>query len=178
VEPRKKLAEACRKVSRRATVAWRKRNIFRKTLTQANCGPRQELATGRNITRRAGVARRDGNFVREYSTRDNIALRTRKGRTEENRRWKGTECKKGIRIQDVEPLHLRKGRTTANSNGGQSRRQHPQLESMGNNIEVFGKAIGLQFGKLADRSSVVLRNINNWGVWRGWPPPKRKKKQC
>jgi hypothetical protein len=38
---RKKLAAACRKVSRHATVAWRKRNIFRKSWTQANCGPRK-----------------------------------------------------------------------------------------------------------------------------------------
>jgi hypothetical protein len=91
-----KLAAACRKVSRRATVAWRKRNIFRKSWTQANCGPRQVLAAGRNMTHRAGVARREGNLVREYLTRDNIAPKTRRGRTEENRRWKGQECKKGI----------------------------------------------------------------------------------
>jgi hypothetical protein len=66
-------------------------------------------------------------------------------------------CKKGIRSRDVEePLHLRKGRNTANSNKGWSRRQHPRLKVMGNSIEVFGKTIGLQFGKLADGSSVVL----------------------
>jgi hypothetical protein len=130
------------------------------------------------MTRHPGVARREVNFVREYSTRD-IEPITGKGRTEENRRWKGPECKKGTRSPDVEePLHLRKGRTTANNNGGRSRRQHPRLESMGNSIEVFGKAIRLQFGKLADGSSVVLQNINNWRVWRGRPPPIRKKKQC
>jgi hypothetical protein len=44
---RKKLATACRKVSRRATAAWRKRNVFRKYRTQGNCDPRQELAAGR-----------------------------------------------------------------------------------------------------------------------------------
>jgi hypothetical protein len=173
---RKKLAAACRKVSRHATVAWRKRNIFRISWTQAICGPRQELAAGRNMTRRAGVARREGNLVREYSTRDNIAPKTRRGRTEENRRWKGQGCEKGIRSRDiVEPLHLRKGRKTVNSNGGLSRRQHPRLESMGNSIKVFGKTIALQFGKLADGSTVVLRKMRNWTLWRGRSPPKRKK---
>jgi hypothetical protein len=39
---RKKLAAACRKVSRRATVAWRKRNIFRKSWTYEICGPQPE----------------------------------------------------------------------------------------------------------------------------------------
>jgi hypothetical protein len=94
---RRKLAAACRKVSRRAKVAWRKRNVFRKTLTRANCGPRHELAAGRNMTRRAGVAWRKGNFISEYSTRDKIAPRTRTGQTEENRRWKVPKCKKGRR---------------------------------------------------------------------------------
>jgi hypothetical protein len=40
---------------RRARVAWRKRNIFRKYATQRNCGPRKEVtATGMKITRCAG----------------------------------------------------------------------------------------------------------------------------
>jgi hypothetical protein len=110
---RKKLAAACRKVSRRATVAWRKRNVFRKFWAQANCGPRHELAAGRNMTRHAGVARREGNFVSKYSTRDNIAPRTRTGQTEENRRCEVPECKKGIGSRVVEePLYQRKGRNT------------------------------------------------------------------
>jgi hypothetical protein len=69
---RKKLAAACRKVSRRATVAWRKRNILRKSWTQRNCGLRKEVAAaGIKVTRRPGVARRKRNFVREDSTRGN-----------------------------------------------------------------------------------------------------------
>jgi hypothetical protein len=41
------LAAACRKVSRRATVAWRKRYVSRKIRTQGSCGPRQKLAAAR-----------------------------------------------------------------------------------------------------------------------------------
>jgi hypothetical protein len=44
---RKKLAATCRKVSRCATVALRKRNIFRKSRTQANCGPRKNTKLSR-----------------------------------------------------------------------------------------------------------------------------------
>jgi hypothetical protein len=48
----------CRKkVSRHATVAWRKRNLFRKIWTKVNCGPRSTLAAAsRKITRSAKVA--------------------------------------------------------------------------------------------------------------------------
>jgi hypothetical protein len=56
---REKLAATCRKVSRRATVAWHKRNILRKFWTQRNCGLRKEVtAAGIKITRCAGHRRK------------------------------------------------------------------------------------------------------------------------
>jgi hypothetical protein len=42
---RMQLAAACRKVYHRATVAWHKRIIFRKSLTQRNCRPQKEVTT-------------------------------------------------------------------------------------------------------------------------------------
>jgi hypothetical protein len=41
---RKKLAAACRKVSSHATVAWRKRNLFRRSGIKKHFGRRKELA--------------------------------------------------------------------------------------------------------------------------------------
>jgi hypothetical protein len=143
-------------------VAWRKRNIFRKSLIQRNCGPRKEVtAAEMKVTRCAGQKRKVQN-------KDDVSPRNPKGGTYEKKLWRRPECKKGIRSRVVEePLYLRKGRTTANSNGGRSSRQNPRLKSMGNSIEVFRNIIGLQFGKLADGSSVVLYNIKNWTLWRG-----------
>jgi hypothetical protein len=43
----RKLAAACRKVFRRAKGDWGRRNIFRKILTQGDCGPRKELSVAR-----------------------------------------------------------------------------------------------------------------------------------
>jgi hypothetical protein len=40
---RRKSPAACRKVSHHAKVAWRKGELFRKSGTQENCGPRKEL---------------------------------------------------------------------------------------------------------------------------------------
>jgi hypothetical protein len=51
---RRKSAAACRKVSRRAKVAWRKKKLVRRIRTQENCEPRKELAVARReMTHRA-----------------------------------------------------------------------------------------------------------------------------
>jgi hypothetical protein len=42
--------------------------------------------------------------------------------------------------------------------------------------ELVRKAFGLQFWKRAAGSSVGLRRMKNWTLWRGWLPPKRKKR--
>jgi hypothetical protein len=93
---RRKLAASCGKVSHRAAVARRKRNVFRKILTQGHCGPRKESATaGRNITRCARVAQLMGHGLqgrshevpsvekgrRNNQTRNKFARGTRKGWT-------------------------------------------------------------------------------------------------
>jgi hypothetical protein len=81
------LASACRKVFRRATVVWRKRNIFKEISTQINCGPQKEVtAAGMKITRFAGH-RRMGQETPKW--------------TEENRRWKYPECNNDIRDRDL-----------------------------------------------------------------------------
>jgi hypothetical protein len=41
---RRRLAAACRKVSRHATVTWRQRNLIRQIWTEVNCGPQSTLA--------------------------------------------------------------------------------------------------------------------------------------
>jgi hypothetical protein len=88
----KKLAAACRKMTRRAAVARRKRNVFRKTGTQGNCGPRKRLtAAGIKMTRRARVAWPMENFVRKDWTRNQAEQETPKRRNDGKRLWKGLE---------------------------------------------------------------------------------------
>jgi hypothetical protein len=150
-------------VSRRATVAWCRRNVCRKARTQGNCGPRQELSAGSKMTRRARVAWRKRDIARKDCTRANVVQGIRRGRTFGKRRQPKRKCNEGIRSRVAEkPLHMRKGRKTANSIGGRSIRQQPRLESMGNSNEVFGKTIGLRFGKRAARSSIGLRRMVTW----------------
>jgi hypothetical protein len=84
----------------------RKRRREPKELDREICGSRKELAdASRKITRRAGVARREGNFVRVYSTRENVAPKTRKERAI------------GSRNRDFKKqLHLESERTTSEIN--------------------------------------------------------------
>jgi hypothetical protein len=51
-ESRRGLTVAGKKITRRATVAWRKRNVFRKIGTQGNCGPQSTLTAARIRTTR------------------------------------------------------------------------------------------------------------------------------
>jgi hypothetical protein len=72
--------EIDQKMSRRATVARRKRDIVKSYLTQEKCHPRRELVTSRTrTTHRAKVARRKENSVGKNRTRDKAMLRTPKG---------------------------------------------------------------------------------------------------
>ncbi|PNF25369.1 hypothetical protein B7P43_G10918 [Cryptotermes secundus] len=157
--PQMKLAVVHRKVSRRATVAWRKRHIFKKSTTQGNCGPWHELAADSNVTSRAGATRRKGDPVRRRSTRVNAGQEAGKGRTgtvtgqtSGRRRQPQRKCSKGIRKQDVEEL-LRLREKTGNV-----------IFSGRFATQVVGTANG-------------LRRIRKWTLWRGRPPPKRKKEQ-
>jgi hypothetical protein len=91
---RKKLAAACRKVSRRAEVAWLKRNLFRRSGIQENFGRRKELAiAGIRMTQCAQLVLRKGRSHkgtsieeerRKNQIRNKFARGTQKGRTKEN----------------------------------------------------------------------------------------------
>jgi hypothetical protein len=65
-ESRRRLTIAGKEITRRATVAWHKRNVVRRIRTQINYGPRKRLTvTGRKTTGRATVACHSENFVRK-----------------------------------------------------------------------------------------------------------------
>jgi hypothetical protein len=78
-------------------VAWRKRNLFGKTGTQDNCGPRKEFAATRiRTTRSETVVWRSENFVRKDWTRNQAKRGTPKRRKDGERQWKDPECNNGI----------------------------------------------------------------------------------
>jgi hypothetical protein len=150
------LAAACRKVSRRATVAWCKRYVSRKIRTQDNCRPWSTL--------RSKVARRKVKVVREGRTKHSVAPRTQRGCTCRMKRWKDPSCV--FRIQNQE-----------GKNGIRNRGLRQQLQSKRESTKIYRKNTGLEIIKEIARSLVALRKVQDWTRWKGRPPPKRKKRR-
>jgi hypothetical protein len=152
----KKLAAACKKITGRETVAWCKRNVLRKIVTQGNCELRSTLtAAGIMMTCRAGVAWLREMFVRKDRTKSQAEQETMKGR-KDGGLWNGLKCNSGIKDPRTrQQLHLGNERTTS---------------------MIYRKAIRLEIVERALRISSVFRKTRKWILWRGRPPPKRKKR--
>jgi hypothetical protein len=160
------LTVAGRKITRRATVAWSRKNAVRRIGTQENCGLHKELdAVGIRATRCAKVARGRENGLQRKG-KDDITPRTQKGRTEENRRL-SPECKNGVRYRGLRQQF--QGKIGVND---PRTRWQLRLMSERTTSEFARKAFGLEFVKRANGTCNGLRKIR----WRGRPPPKRKKR--
>jgi hypothetical protein len=138
----------------------------KKIRTEENFGPRKELTTaGIRTTHCAQVIRRkrrshEGPSVEQGTgknqTRDKFARGTRNGQTlrrGQPMRQEGTNATRNRGFS--EQLRFRNERTTSG---------------------VYSMTIGLEIVKQAKGVSGGLRRIRIWTLWRGKPPPKRKKK--
>jgi hypothetical protein len=168
---RRKSAAACRKVSRRAKVAWRKRNHIMRIETKINYGPQKRLTvTCRKTTSRETVGWHSENVVRNDRTRDQAERGTPKRRKGGEGLWKFPECNNGISDQGIkQKLHSRK-----------------QIKDLGERLPlcprnkrtfsgIYRKPTGLEIAKQIARCTVGLKRIKDWALWRGRPPPKRKR---
>jgi hypothetical protein len=162
-ESRKKLVATCRKVSRRATVAWRKRPIVRDIRTQGNCGRRQELgAAGIMVTLRAKLARRKGTFAGKNQIRDKAGRKASR-QTIGLKRWKnpadrigskypGGRWPRDLRTDVKEQLRRRNERTTS---------------------DIYRMIIRQEVVKRATEMSTGFLKMRNWALWRGRPNGRR-----
>jgi hypothetical protein len=140
-ESRRKSAAACRKVSRRAKVAWRKRELIRRIGTQENCGQRKEFSpAGIRMTHRVKVTWRKEQELQRI-IRDNSAPGNPTGRTSRMRRWIGPECKTGIKVPRT--------------------RRHLRLQ-IERTTEFKRRSLGLEFLKRANGTSSGLLKIKDW----------------
>jgi hypothetical protein len=162
---RRKSATACRKVSHCARVAWYRKSVVRKIGTQENCGSCKEFAAaGIRATRCAKVARSKGRShegplvqreQRTTQTKIKFSRASQKGRTLRMRQLVRLEGTNGTRNQDFkEQLCLGNERTTSG---------------------IYRKTIGLEIIKRAVRISSRMRKVTDLTLWRGRPPPKRKR---
>jgi hypothetical protein len=189
------LVATCRKVSRCAAVAWHRRNIFRdgskEFVTTANkVWLQQEFsAAGIRVTLRAKLAQRKGTFVRKILMHTKMmtlraGLARRKG-TIVGKNWFRDKVEQGTRTAGTR----QEGKMDRKDLG--CGRQYLRLRSMGKGDEIYRKTIRLDIGKRIARISFTTwkmwnrttlrspppleRKIKEWTLWRGRPPPKRKK---
>jgi hypothetical protein len=142
---RKKLAATCRKASRRATVAWLKRNVFRKFWTHGNCGLRKEVT----------------------ASRKKFAQRSPTGGAFESRCRRGPECSNGIRDRG-------RRRLKDPSTRGQLRLKI-KWTSEQTDRKIFYRILREKIPKQVVETSSSLQQMRNWTLWRGPPLPKQKK---
>jgi hypothetical protein len=146
-------------------VAWHRKGVVRKIGTQENCGPRKEFAAaGIRATRCAKVARHKGHSHegppvqqerRKTQTRIKFARASRKGRTLGMRQLMRLEGTNGTRNRNFkEQLRLGIERTTSG---------------------IYRKTIGLEIVKRSVKISSGMRKVTDWTLWKGRPPPKRKR---
>jgi hypothetical protein len=170
---------AGKKMTRRATVAWRKRNVFRRIGTQGICGPRSKLtAAGIKMTRHARVAWRRESYVRKDWTTDKVEREARRSRM--LRRRLRSHQENGKRISDQcggQPPYLRKEKTTTNG-GGSSSVQQSHVESGVMLKKILSAIFRVKVAKQVVGTSRGLQRMKKWTLWRGRPPPKRKKRSC
>jgi hypothetical protein len=160
--------------ARRAAVAWRKINVFRKILTHGFCGLRKEVtAAGVRITRCAG----------HRSKRQNKAdgeREIRKERTEQNGRWRGPEWNNDIRNRGLQ-LQLRSSKRIKNPTVNNIERRNPRqrapLGSGGTRKKDICDILREKIMEHGVGTSGGLRGRKKRTLWRGRPPPKRKKEQ-
>jgi hypothetical protein len=147
---RNRVTVADRKVSRRAAVARRRRDIFAQERTRVKRGTLEQLVAARiGATLRAKMAGRQ----------------TSKRRTFVRKRQSKHEGKNGVKdLGGGRPRYLRKQDL-----------QKLQLESTGNLNATFGKTTRREIAKRIVGTTVGLQTINIWTLWRGRPPPKRKR---
>jgi hypothetical protein len=128
---------------------------------QENFEPWKEFSpTGIRMTHLAKAARCKGNIVRNKWTRAKAWRGIQKMRT----RHEGRK-----RVKDLSggrPRYLRKRDL-----------KKLRLESTGKLDTIFSKTTRLEIAKRIVRSAVGMRKLKCWALWRGRPPPKRKKKR-
>jgi hypothetical protein len=165
-----KLAAACRKVSRRATVAWRRRNILRKILTHGFCGLRKEVtAAGVRITRCAGHRRKGQTRSTVERANQRVGWLRKKL---QSRHENGNATKD---LGGKWPLYPEKRKTTGIDIGGWSSGQLSPLGRRGPTYKTLKKTLELQFAKQADEMSSGLQTSKHWTVWRGRPPQNKRR---
>jgi hypothetical protein len=165
------LATACRKVSHHAKVAWQKTKLVRRIGTQENWTAKRVLPC-----RKKDDPQCESDMGERTPTqgqvRDNSASRTLTEWTSSMRCWVGPECNNAIRDRGLkQKLHFSKRIKDLGS--------RPPLCPRNEKTSSWIYRKTIDSTKIATQKAgpyAASQKIKDWTLWRGQPPPKRKKK--
>jgi hypothetical protein len=128
-----------------------------KKWTQGDGGSQKKLATScRRMIHHDFPARHKGHS-RQGPSSDTVARGAPKGRKLDRRQQMHLECNKGIKDRGA--------------------RRWLCLGSKKGFNKTIGQPLGLKVAKWAVDFSIGLREVSDWTLWRGQPPPKPKTKR-
>jgi hypothetical protein len=99
----------------------------------------------------------------------------RVGRLRKNLQSRKESGKATKNLGGKRPLYPEKRKTTGIGIGGWSLRQLSPLGRRGPTYKIFEKTLELESVKQAKGMPSELQTSKHWILWRGRPPPKRKK---
>jgi hypothetical protein len=158
--PQKRLAVACSGSSRHGKVT------------------RHTKETDRKMTCRAKVARCRGHIIGNNQTRNNIARGAPRGQRLQVKMEGGIGVKNEYTRQHLHPGNVRTASRTLRKTQGldagqQAVETFSRLQGIKNSTLRSVKGLGI--AKQTNTSPVQLQRRKHWTLWRGRPPPKRKK---
>jgi hypothetical protein len=162
-ESRRRLTVAGKKMTCHATVAWRKRNMFRKFVTQGMCRPRKRLTTARiKMTCHARVAWRRENCVRKDWTTGKVEQEARRAWMLRRRLQLRQKNGKGIRdLGGRLPLYRRKRRPTKNGIGRCKSGHRSPLGSRGTQKKAIYEIVSMN---IMQQITEIFRNTRRLEV--------------
>jgi hypothetical protein len=129
------------------------------------------------MTRHAGVARSKENFVRKDCTSvKNERVTQRVGPLRKNLQMHQERKCGTMDPCGGQPPYVRIEETTTNGIGGCSSGQRSHVESGVTLKKILYAIFRWKFTKQVVGTSRRLQRIKKWTLWRGRPPPKRKKR--
>jgi hypothetical protein len=154
----KNLVAARRRTTRRAAMARRRILPTKDTNRELHGSQKRLVAARRGTTRCAGRARHKEDFIGRSRDKDSGVLRTSKGWTLGRKQRAQQQHNTGTKNPGAKWQQRLRNEKTA---GRIARKSHEKTR-----LEIVRQIAG---------SLVGLHDIEHWTLWRGRPPPKRKK---
>jgi predicted flap endonuclease-1-like 5' DNA nuclease len=164
----------------RAAMAWQNDKRSGKKMSRlATVARRTRDTLAPNMSRHAKVARRRGHIIGNNETKSNVARGAPRGQRFQAKTEVGSGVKKEYTRQRLHPGKVRTASQTLRKTQGldvgqQAIETSSRLDAIKN--RTLWSVKRLEIAKQTNTCPVLLQRIKHWTLWKGRPPPKRKKR--